>query len=110
MCGRYLRGSIMRTPAVTPPMDQLDQFVRKSLEAFIGRVFATNWRGREREAISLYAFGFLQQFCGSDPVLRDPTQIGIEATVSGIATNRKGRVNKDLVVWPAPGMTCWNEQ
>jgi hypothetical protein len=42
-----------------PPMESLDKLIRDSLvkmARFNGR---TGWRGREREAVSLYAFGFL---------------------------------------------------
>ena len=90
---------------------EIDNIVRSSLTDFVEDVFRSSWRGREREAVSLYVLGFLQRQCRSDRILRDPTQIGIEAAVpSSLELNPKGRVCKDLVLWHEPKMTCWNER
>ena len=89
---------------------QIDLIVRGSLIEFVDEVLRSSWRGREREAISLYAFGFLQRQINGSRILTDATQIGIEVTVpSDRSLNPKGRVCKDLVVWREPKMTCWNE-
>ena len=89
---------------------EVDQVVRESLADFFRWLCSSQWRGREREAVSLYAFGFLQRRFGVGRVLHDPAQIGIEVAVPGIdSVNRKQQVCKDLVVWGAPGMTCWDE-
>ena len=88
----------------------LDQIIRVSLSEFVARIFDHKWRGREREAIALYVLGFLQRQCRPQGILSDPTQIGVEVAVPGVrSVNPKGRVNKDLVIWPEPGMTLWNE-
>lgn len=88
---------------------QIDSVIRDSLIAFVDDVFRSAWKGREREAISLYAFGYLQTYATNSGVLNDATQIGIEVTVpSDRSLNPKGRVCKDLVLWRAPRMTCWN--
>jgi hypothetical protein len=90
---------------------EIDNIVRVSLTEFVEDVFRSSWRGREREAVSLYVLGFLQEQCRSGRILRDPTQIGIEAAVpSSLKLNPKGRVCKDLVLWREPKMTCWNER
>jgi hypothetical protein len=89
----------------------VDSTIRQSLLEFKSHVFERPWWGREREAISLYAFGYLQQHCKSGSFLFDPTQIGIEMAVPQIkSTNSKEQVCKDLVIWPQPFMTCWNEK
>ncbi len=88
----------------------LDTIIRAAAEEFLRAVCVSHWWGREREAISLFAFGYLQRRCTPGSVLFDPTQIAIEACVPGPpALNKKGRVNKDLVIWPKPGMTLWND-
>jgi hypothetical protein len=90
-------------------LKQIDIIVRDSLTEFVADVFGSSWKGREREAVSLYAFGFLQRQIRKGGILRDPTQIGIEVTVpSDKSLNPKGRVCKDLVLWREPNMTCWN--
>ncbi len=93
-----------------PAETALDGLVRSTLTAFADAIFASSWRGREREAVSLYATGFLQPCCRPGAAISDPTQVGIEVTVPGVkGLNPKGRVNKDLVIWPRPRMTVWNE-
>ena len=94
-----------------PPPPSLDRSVRLALTSFATRAFDPNWRGREREAISLFAFGYLlEHFNGREP-LRDPAQIGIEVCVPGVkAENEKGRVNKDLVIWSDAAMSTFNEE
>jgi len=91
-------------------LSHIDHIVRDSLIEFVNEVVRSSWRGREREAISLYAFGFLQRQISGNSILTDATQIGIEVTVpSDKSLNPKGRVCKDLVLWREPKMTCWNE-
>jgi hypothetical protein len=92
-------------------LKQIDTIVRDSLTEFVADVFGSSWKGREREAVSLYAFGYLQRQIRKGGILRDPTQIGIEVTVpSKKSLNPKGRVCKDLVLWREPNMTCWDAE
>ncbi len=97
-------------PISEETLNQVDTIIQESLAEFVKVVFSSSWAGREHEAISLYAFGFLQKSFRENTPLYHPTQIGIEATVpSSTEWNLKGRVCKDLVLWPAPQMTCWNK-
>jgi hypothetical protein len=97
-------------PIEEEKLAQIDAAVQNSLKQFIKYVTQFSWKGREREAISLYAFGFLQKQFQSGAVLQDPTQIGIEVAVPSVEwLNPKGRVCKDLVLWANPKMTCWDE-
>ena len=90
---------------------ELDLIVRESLESLVDDVFDRPWFGKEREVVSLYAFGHLQRYCREGGVLNNPTQIVVEGRVPQIpGSNRKRQVCKDLVIWPKPGMTCWNEE
>lgn len=88
----------------------LDKLVRSTITQFTAAIFDSGWHGREREAVSLYASGFLQPQCRAGALLTDPTQVAIEVAVPGVpGLNPKGRVNKDLVIWPAPRMTVWDQ-
>jgi hypothetical protein len=90
-------------------LTDLDKVVRQSLTEFTEAVFNTQWLGREREAVSQFVFGHLIHHCKPGSFLWDPTQIGIEVAVPQLkGPNRKRQVTKDLVIWRAPGMTCWN--
>jgi hypothetical protein len=90
---------------------ELDIVLRDTFAEFSGRIFNGGWRGREREAINVFVLGHLVRRVHSEGVLRDLTQVGIEVTVPSLKTiNPKGRVTKDLVLWPAAGMTLWDNE
>ena len=62
--------------------------------------------------VSLYAFGHLVKHVHRGTILSDLTQIGIEVAVRQLPPDKehprkKKDVRKDLVIWPAPGMTLW---
>lgn len=97
----------MKTSA-TRSEGSLEEIIRASLGEFADFLSGSSWWGREREMVSLYAFGFLQRHCKHGSVLHDPTQIGIEAAVPQLPRpGAKSHVCKDLVIWPEPKMTCW---
>lgn len=86
----------------------IEAIIERSLEQFLSYVRAHEWYGRENEAVSLYAFGFLQRECTPTGPLVDPTQIGIEVGAAPApAKGVNARVRKDLVIWPRPAMNCW---
>ena len=87
---------------------EIEIIIERSLKEFLAHVREHIWFGRENEAVSLYAFGFLLKECSISGPLVDPTQIGIE--VGAAPAPLKGansRVRKDLVIWPKPAMNCW---
>lgn len=88
---------------------ELEGVIRESLLEFAQEVARTGWRGREREAVSLYAFGFLLPRCRPGTPLHHPAQIGLEVAVGQPpGPGRKPQVCKDLVIWPEPAMVCWD--
>ena len=91
-------------------MDALEQALHESLSAFGHRMLNHLWYGKEREAVSYYAFGYLVDQCRAGSSFYNPGQIAIEGRVPGIALNTKKEVCKDLVIWPHPGGNCWGPQ
>ena len=89
-------------------MTVLDVAVAKSLKGFLAYVRGTRWEGRENEAISLYAFGFLRKCFTGKGVLRDPMQIGIEVGAADTPKGKRSQVRKDLVIWRKPGCNRWH--
>ncbi len=89
----------------------LDRGIRDSLTSFAQVALDPDWRGREREAISQYAFGHLLSCFDERMPFIHPGQIAIEACVPGLeGENPKGRVNKDLVVWASHrSAATWDE-
>ena len=97
-------------------MDSLDGIVRSALKTFAEEALDGSWNGqREREAVSLFAFGTLLTQVSPGEVLSSPSQVGLEVPIPQVtvgnedSTNKKDQVCKDLVIWPAPRMTCWDE-
>lgn len=87
-------------------MTHIDMIVRNALTDFTNDLFQRSWPGKEREAVSLFAFGYLVKQCAAGTDLFDPAQIGLEVRVpkpegQGI----KREVCKDLVIWPKPAAT-----
>ena len=89
-------------------VEELDRLVKHSLGAFLHYVREHKWIGRENEAVSLYAFGFLQEECMRGALLSNPTQIGIEVGATN-AMNKgpKSQTRKDLVIWRQPAANRW---
>jgi hypothetical protein len=91
-------------------MSEMDELVRNTLTDFTNGVFAGAWRGKEREAVSLFAFGYLLMHCRPGSVLYDPAQIGIEVRVpKAHGLGKKAEICKDLVICSKPASTCWSE-
>lgn len=97
-------------------MEPVDEPVRSALEIFADEALDGSWNGRrEREAVSLFAFGALVEQTNTDDVLSDTRQVGLEVPVPQVtvgdegSANKKNQVCKDVVIWPEPRMTCWDE-
>lgn len=90
----------------------LDEVLRRSLRTLFGDLSSPSWYGREREIVSLFAFGHLVRLCRKSGVLFDPAQIGIEVAVPQInrKSGAKAYVCKDVVIWRSPKMTSWNTE
>lgn len=96
----------------------IEPILSESLSAFTRDLASRSWTGRrENEAVSLFALGFLLKHVRDDGPLFDPAQLGFDVSVPQIKNQRAltGRssagpnVFKDLVVWPKPRMTCWDD-
>jgi len=97
----------------------LDSVVDSGLRGLAEEVRGGTWTGRrEREVVSYFAFRYLVPACKAGTFLHEPTQIAVEVAVPQLdqrivrrLTKRataKTQVCKDLVIWPRPGMTCWD--
>ena len=88
----------------------MEALLRDTLTAFARTILDTPWFGKEREAVSYYAFGFLAKACRHDSLLFDTGQLAMEGRMPGGPLNTKKEVCKDLVIWPTPGSNCWNAE
>lgn len=97
-------------------MSVVNKPIQAALTAFADDALDGSWSGqREREAVSLFAFGALMDQVDSAGSIKDSTQIGIEVPVPQVtlknedSQNKKNQVCKDVVIWSEPRMTCWDE-
>jgi hypothetical protein len=90
-------------------IEYLDQSIKSALEHLSLDLDTTGWWGREREVVSLYSFNYLLPSLIEVLPNFHPSQLGIEVAVPQIQEpNSKAQVNKDIVIWPEPFMTCWD--
>ena len=92
-------------------MASIDAIIVSSLRRFLHEVESKKWRGRERDAVSLFAFGALLHELKHGLPRFDARQIGIEVALNqGFKRPRGGkeRANKDLVIWRKPFSTAWS--
>lgn len=93
-------------------LQNLDEIIRRSLNSLFADLSLPTWRGREREIVSLFAFGHLLPLCSPGRVLFDPTQIGIEVSVPQLKAEAgprlKSLVCKDVVIWARSKQTYWD--
>lgn len=85
----------------------MEKTLHSTLTTFAQAVLQGTWYGKEREAVSYYAFGFLAKACKEGTLLFDPGQLAIEGRIPATAGHIKKQVCKDLVIWSKPGMNCW---
>ena len=114
-CGQYTPHIYYRL-RINQSMNLLDETVQSALDTFVDEALDGSWDGRrEREAVSLFAFGALVEQVNTEGILRDSRQIGLEVPVPQVtvgdenSANNKNQVCKDVVIWSEPGMTCWDE-
>jgi hypothetical protein len=88
----------------------MESLLHATLSAFANNILHTPWYGKEREAVSHYAFNFLAKAAQPGTPFYDIGQLAMEGRMPGGPLNTKKQVCKDLVIWPAPGVNCWNEQ
>ena len=101
----------MKTNMPSADIPQIDLLVRDALAAFTDDFTSSQWWGKEHDCVNRFVHGFLFPQGFKSSVFSNATQIGIEvgvATPPGVGTRDAAR--KDVVIWPAPWMSCWNSE
>jgi hypothetical protein len=91
-------------------MSQLKTELRRMFLEFIQEIEAEKWKGKEREAVSAFAFSKLVKNVGCCPELYDTAQISIEVRVMQVQGRSKKRVCKDMLIWAKPYQTAFSEE
>jgi hypothetical protein len=95
----------------SPDIAQIDLFLREALIAFTENFARVQWWGKEHDCVNRFVHGFLFPRCAQGLVLAHPTQVGIDVAVAqppGLFV--RGSARKDVVIWPAAWMSCWNSE
>lgn len=88
---------------------RIDRFIEDALVEFIDWFHDTEWVGKERDAVNMFAMGFLAKRVQPGAAIYDLRQIRIESPVPQLVNHRnKPAVAKDLLIWKEPLMTAWN--
>lgn len=88
----------------------LDTIIGRSLRGFAKDTLGCGWHGKEHDWVNRYTFGYLLKECGPGGPLYDPAQLAVEVGVGQPPTGyAKLAVNRDIVIWDRPGMSCWDE-
>ena len=91
-------------------ISMIEAVVKNSLSDFHADVKISNWIGREREAVSHYVTAQLINQLEIGTQFHSLSQAVIEGAVKQWDKTSKKQVNKDLLIWPGPGMTTWNNE
>ena len=88
---------------------RIDGLVRSALTAFIEDFTHARWWGKEHDCVNRFVHGFMVPQGLESGVLAHPTQVGIEVGVGQPKGFSREAARKDVVIWPEPWMSCWNE-
>lgn len=90
---------------------RIDRYVHEALEDFAKWYVESDWLGKERDCVNLFALQFLSKCISTDSAIRDLRQIRIECPVPQPLDRgkyNKASAAKDLVIWSGPLDTTWN--
>ena len=91
---------------------RIDRYVHEALEDFAKWYVESDWLGKERDCVNLFALQFLTKCVSDNSAIRDLRQIRIECPVPQPLKREKypkPSAAKDLVIWGGPLDTTWNE-
>lgn len=92
-------------------VQEIDLLISASLKSLAADPHVKQWKAKEHNWVNYFVFRHLLQHCRPGGVLSDAAQIGIEVGVPQPKDMgfEKSSVRRDLVIWPAVGMTCWDK-
>ena len=94
------------------PRKRIDYFIDDALHEFARWLSGDNrqWRGKEWDTVAVFVDAFLRKHVGKHAAIKHQSQIRTESQVATTTARGWRGVLKDVVIWPAPFMTCWDEQ
>jgi len=88
----------------------VDELIDASLTSLAADTHVQQWYAKEHDWVSYFVMRHVVPLCRPGGVLNDLAQIAIEGSVAQPQGYLKPAVRRDIVLWPGPGMTCWQDE
>jgi len=87
---------------------RIDRFVEDAVYRFAEWIAGSDWRGKERDCVNIFASRFLLPAISPDAAIKDYSQIRIECGVPQPTAFARRACAKDLVIWRNPLEVAWD--
>ena len=88
---------------------RIDRFIEDSLGEFSDWYVASDWLGKERDCVNMFALNFLAKAVEPSAAISELGQIRIEAPVPQPTGFTKIAAAKDLIIWNNSHDTVWDK-
>lgn len=88
---------------------RIDRFIDDSLLKFANWYVNSDWLGKERDCVNLYAMRDLADQLEFGAAIEHQSQIRIECAVAQPEGYPRKSATKDLVIWRHPEATAWDD-
>lgn len=90
------------------PYKRIDRFIESAIYRFAGWIGDTQWIGKERDCVNIFATRFVLPTVCVDSAISEYSQVRIECGVPQPAEFDRPSAAKDLVVWRGPLDVAWD--
>ena len=88
---------------------RIDRFIDDSLTEFAKWYVSSDWLGKERDCVNLYAMRYLAGQVEPGAAVEHLSQIRVECAVPQPEGYTRKAATKDLVIWRHPEGTTWDD-
>lgn len=87
---------------------RIDRFLEDAVVRFADWIAESDWRGKERDCINIFATKFLLPAVSPDAAIKDYSQVRVECGVPQPPCFNRPSCSKDLVIWRNPLDVAWD--
>ena len=89
---------------------RIDRFIEEALIDFGDWFISSEWLGKERDCVNMFAHGFLSREIQPGAAVKQLTQFRIESAAPQPRGYAKKTALKDLVIWKNGNDTVWDRE
>ena len=97
-----------RYPKQMKTRKRIDRFTEDAVVRFAGWIADSDWRGKERDCINIFATNFILPAICPAAAIKNYSQIRIECGVPQPSCFNRPSCSKDLVIWRNPLDVAWD--